>query len=78
MRDIEAYEGGFITKCVMKFSPMLFVRPGELLRAEWNEIDLEAAKWRIPAAKMKGRVLHIVPLATQAVNILRELQALTG
>jgi len=78
LRDIEAYEGGFITKCAMKLSPMLFVRPGELRRAEWNEINLEAAEWRIPAAKMKGRVLHIVPLASQAVSILRELQALTG
>jgi integrase len=78
LRDIEAYEGGFITKCAMKLSPMLFVRPGELRRAEWCEINLDAAEWRIPAAKMKGRVLHIVPLATQAVSILREIQALTG
>lgn len=78
LRDIEAYEGGFITKCAMKLSPMLFVRPGELRRAEWSEINLEAAEWRIPAAKMKGRVLHIVPLATQAVSLLHEVQALTG
>jgi len=78
LRDIEAYEGGFITKCAMKLSPMLFVRPGELRQAEWNEINLDAAEWRIPAAKMKGRVLHIVPLPTQAVGILRELQPLTG
>jgi integrase len=78
LRDIEAYEGGFITKCAMALSPMLFVRPGELRRAEWSEINLDAAEWRIPAAKMKGRVTHIVPLATQAVSILRELQPLTG
>ena len=78
LRDIEAYEGGFITKCAMTLSPMLFVRPGELRRAEWSEINLDAAEWRIPAAKMKGRVTHIVPLATQAVGILRELQPLTG
>jgi hypothetical protein len=39
LRDIEAYEGGFIAKCAMKLSPMLFVRPGELRRAEWNEIN---------------------------------------
>jgi integrase len=78
LRDIEAYEGGFITKCAMKLSPMLFVRPGELRRAEWGEINLEAAEWRIPAAKMKGRVMHIVPLALQAVGILRELRPLTG
>lgn len=78
LRDIEAYEGGFITKCAMKLSPMLFVRPGELRRAEWKEINLEAAEWRIPAVKMKGRVMHIAPLSTQALGILRELRALTG
>jgi integrase len=78
LRDIEAYEGGFITKCAMKLSPMLFVRPGELRRAEWSEINLDAAEWRIPAGKMKGRVMHIVPLAKQAVDILQDLQALTG
>lgn len=54
LRDIEAYEGGFITKCAMKLSLRLFVRPGELRRAEWKAINLEAAEWRIPAAKMKG------------------------
>ena len=78
LRDIDAYQGGFITKCALALSPMLFVRPGELRRAEWSEINVDAAEWRIPAAKMKGRVMHIVPLATQAVNILRELQPLTG
>jgi integrase len=78
LRDIEAYEGGFITKCAMKLSPMLFVRPGELRRAEWSEINIDAAEWRIPAPKMKGRVMHIVPLSKQAVGLLRELQPLTG
>ena len=50
---------------------MLFVRPGEPRRAEWSEIDLDAAEWRIPATKTKtkSRVMHIFPLATQAVNI---------
>jgi integrase len=56
----------------------MFVRPGELRRAEWNEIDLDAAEWRIPAVKTKGRVMHIVPLADQAVSILRELEPATG
>jgi len=54
------------------------VRPGELRRAEWSEIDLEAAEWRIPAAKMKMREAHTVPLSRQAVAILRELHPLTG
>lgn len=78
LRDIDAYEGGFITRCAMKLAPLLFVRPGELRRAEWSEIDLEASEWRIPAHKMKARVLHIVPLAPQAKAILAELQPLTG
>jgi len=78
LRDIDAYQGGFVTKCAMKLAPMLFVRPGELRRAEWTEIDLDAAEWRIPASKMKGRKIHIVPLSSQAVSIFRELHPLTG
>lgn len=78
LRDIDAYEGGFITRCALKLSPLLFVRPGELRRAEWNEINLDAAEWRIPAPKMKGRVMHIVPLARQALAVLRELKPLIG
>jgi len=77
LRDIESHEGSFATKCAMKLAPMLFVRPGELRRAEWSEIDLDKAEWRIPAAKMKGRGMHIVPLAKQAVRILMELKPLT-
>lgn len=56
----------------------MFVRPGELRRAEWAEIDLDAAEWRIPAEKMKARQPHRVPLSQQAVTILRELYPLTG
>jgi integrase len=56
----------------------VFVRPGELRGAEWTEFDLDKAEWRIPAERMKARVVHIVPLSTQAVAILRELQPLTG
>lgn len=77
LRDIESHEGSFSTKCAMQLAPMLFVRPGELRKAEWSEIDLDKAEWRIPAAKMKGRVMHIVPLAKQAVRILTELKPLT-
>jgi len=77
LRDIDNYDGGFITKCAMKLSPLLFVRPGELRRAEWSEVNLEATEWRIPATKMKARVLHIVPLATQALEVLQELKPLT-
>jgi integrase len=59
-------------------SPLVFVRPGELRRAEWAEIDLERAEWNIPAEKMKTRKPHLVPLAQQAVAVLKELQPLTS
>jgi len=57
---------------------MVFVRPGELRKAEWSEIDLDEGVWRIPAARMKMRTEHIVPLSRQAVQTLRELHPLTG
>ncbi|PZP40155.1 MAG: integrase [Pseudomonas fluorescens] len=78
LRAFETYEGTFAVKCALKLAPMLFVRPGELRHAEWAEFDLVKAEWRIPAEKMKMRVQHIVPLPTQAVAILQELQPLTG
>lgn len=78
LRTIDGHAGQFATRCALKLAPMLFVRPGELRRAEWREVDLNAAEWRIPAAKMKMREEHVVPLASQAVAILRELQPLTG
>lgn len=78
VQDIDAYQGSFIVRCAMKLSPILFVRPGELRRAEWHEISLDGAEWRIPASKMKGRIVHIVPLPHQAVAILRALQPFTG
>lgn len=78
LRAIHAYSGQFVTCCALKLAPVLFVRPGELRHAEWLEIDLDAAEWRIPAAKMKMRDEHIVPLPSQAVEILRELYPLTG
>lgn len=78
MRAIEGYDGQPITQFALRFSPYVFVRPGELRRAEWSEIDLEAAVWRIPAAKMKGRQEHAVPLAKQSLAILKEAQELTG
>lgn len=78
LRDLQAHKGGYVVRCALTLTPLLFVRPGELRRAEWSEIDLEAAEWRIPASKMKGRVMHIVPLARQAVAALKELHPLTG
>lgn len=78
MRSLEGYQGSFVTRCALQLAPLLFVRPGELRHAEWSEIELEKAEWRIPGEKMKMRAVHIVPLCVQAVKILRDLQALTG
>ena len=78
LRALEGYEGQFTTLCALKLAPLLFVRPGELRAAEWAEFALEAAEWRIPAARMKMREAHVVPLSKQALAILRELKPLTG
>lgn len=78
MRAINGYEGSFVTLCALKLAPLVFVRPGELRKAEWSEIDMDAAQWTIPAERMKMKQSHIVPLSTKAVSILRELHALTG
>jgi len=78
LRAIEGFTGTFPVRCALRLAPLVFVRPGELRQAEWSEIDLEAAEWTIPAAKMKTRAAHLVPLSTQAVAILRELHPLTG
>ena len=78
LRAIDAFEGTFVVGCALKLAPLLFVRPGELRRAEWSEIDLGQAEWRIPAEKTKMREAHLVPLSTQAVAILALLKPLTG
>jgi integrase len=78
MRDIDSYCGYKVTTLAMKLAPLVFVRPGELRAAEWKEFDLDRAEWRIPAERMKMREEHLVPLSTQALQIIRELQALTG
>jgi len=78
LRAIEGYQGHYVTRAALKLSPLTFVRPGELRRAEWAEFDLEKAEWRIPAEKMKSRAPHIIPLSTQALDVLRDLKPLTG
>ncbi len=85
LRAIDGYHGTPIVRAALKLAPLVFLRPGELRKAEWCEFDLDAATWTVPAARMKGRVKakkngapHVVPLAPQAVAILRELHPLTG
>ncbi len=78
MRSIYDYTGHPYTIAALKLTPLVFVRPGELRTAEWTEIDLEAAEWRIPGRKMKMKVDHLVPLSTQAVEILKSIKPITG
>ena len=78
LRDIDAYAGNCIVRASLRIAPYVFVRPGELRRAEWGEIFLKDAEWRIPADKMKMRIQHIVPLAQQVVTILEDLRQYTG
>ena len=85
IRVIRGYQGGPIVRAALQLAPMLFQRPGELRAAAWAEFDLDAAMWTIPSARMKRSVQgkengdpHQVPLPTQAVDILRKLQPITG
>lgn len=76
LRALDGYQGTFTVQCALRLAPLVFVRPGELRKARWADIDLDAAEWRYTVTKTD--TAHIVPLATQAVAILRELHALTG
>lgn len=78
LRRIEGYQGAAVTRLAMKLMALTFVRTSELIEAEWKEIDLDAAEWRIPAERMKMNTPHIVPLSSQAVEILRTLQLISA
>lgn len=86
MRDINSYDGSFTVKCALKLSALVMLRPGELRGAEWSEIDLDAGMWTIPIKRMKAPTylkkanltVHYVPLSRQAIEILKDMQPLTG
>jgi integrase len=78
LQAVETFDGSLQTKLALKLLLLTFVRTSELRCAEWKEIDLDKAEWRIPAERMKMRDPHIVPLSRQAVEVLRELQKLTS
>lgn len=78
LRAIDGFSGQPATIAALKLAPLVFVRPGELRKAEWSELDLDAAEWRIPSERMKMKAAHLVPLSKQAVEVLRELYPLTG
>jgi len=75
---MDNYQGGFVAQCALKLLPLFFCRPGELRHMEWREVDFENEQINIHAAKMKMKADHIIPLSSQAKNILKELQPLTG
>jgi integrase len=78
LRAIAIYSGNPLTCLALTLSAHVFVRPGELRRAEWSEIDFEAAIWRIPAVRMKKRREHVVPLSRQSLALLAQARALSG
>ncbi|NCP62051.1 MAG: tyrosine-type recombinase/integrase [Alphaproteobacteria bacterium] len=78
LSKLENYDGELQTKLAFKLLLLTFVRTGELRGAKWEEIDLEKNEWRIPAERMKMRTPHIVPLSTQAISILKELEPISG
>jgi integrase len=73
---MDGYQGTLPVICALRLAPLVFVRPGELRKAEWKDFDLDAAEWRFMVTKTKTQL--IVPLSRQAVAILRQLQPLTG
>jgi len=87
LRAIDAYSGQPASCAALQLAPLVFLRPGELRHATWSEIDLDGAMWTVPGQRMKGTMAakragkvpdHRVPLSTQAVEILRTLQPITG
>lgn len=78
LRALDAHKGHIYCCAALRLTPLVFVRPGELRTAEWAEVDLDKAEWRIPGSKMKMANDHIVPLSSQALAILQELQPVTG
>lgn len=76
LRALWGYQGGLVVQAALRLAPLVFVRPGELRTARWADIDLDVGEWRFTTSKTGTP--HIVPLATQAVATLRELQPLTG
>jgi integrase len=78
LRSIDGYDGQPLTQIALKLAPQLFVRPGELRRAEWHQIDFQKKIWTIPAEKMKMRDPHVVPLSRQVIELLEGAQALSS
>jgi len=77
LRAIDNYHGSFIVKCALKFFVLTFNRPGPTRMLEWSEISFNDKMWYCPASKMKMKREHLIPLSSQAIEILKEVQCLT-
>jgi integrase len=78
MRRLGAYDGHPVTRAALRLALLTAARTLELRGAEWSELDTEAAMWRVPAARMKTKAEHLIPLSPQALSVLAELRPLTG
>ena len=78
MVAIRHYQGTPTVMAALKLSPLLFCRPGELRHLEWKEVKFKETRIELPAEKMKVGEPHIIPLATQAIEILKDLHLITG
>ncbi len=78
LRALDVYAGQFQTSAALTLLWYTLVRPSEMAGAWWSEFDLDVAIWTIPAARMKGREEHVLPLPAQAIEILWKLYAVTG
>jgi integrase len=85
LRAMSSYKGGIVVRTALLLAPLVFQRPGNLREMEWTELDLDAALWTIPSAKMKRTKAekehgepHVVPLPMQAVALLQDLNPVTG
>jgi len=78
LRSIEVYEGRQLTRLAIKLMALTFVRTSELIEARWEEFDVDARRWSIPASRMKMKTPHIVPLSRQAIEVLELLRTISG
>ncbi len=78
LRNIDVYKGSEVVRLALKLAPLVFVRPGELRQAKWEEFDLVTRLWTIPAGRMKAKRPHVVPLSDQVIVILNDLLIVSG
>ena len=76
LRALDGFKGSLVVQTALQLAPLVFVRPSELRTAKWADIDLDAGEWRYTVSKTN--TAHLVPLSTQAIALLKDIQPLTG